>query len=149
MEQSKSRNQSVLEYLEALIKEYFTADLRRKIYTKKSDRTYWQRVAIYKKEKVEDITKRNHLPNIFNDTDTRDKYYDIYFPSDKVPLVVQNKKDLIHYFGIGSDVVIKKGEQIWFGVIKETDYNKKEANILIKETQVIEPYPFKEVRRII
>ena len=65
----KNRNLSVAEYFLIIQKEYLIAEFRKKIYFSKNDKIYYQRVMDGKKNKINDIAKRNRLDSIFNNSE--------------------------------------------------------------------------------
>ena len=149
MTHRKTRHLSLLEYLECLIREYMTAELRRKIYTKKSDKLYWGKVCEWKEEKIRDITERNHMPNIFDDKELRKEYYTKYYPTNKVPLLLACKKDLAYYFNCNADVLAHYGRGIRQGTIVDADFETNLAEVNMADTQHIENHPLTIVRRVI
>lgn len=66
---NKSRHQSIYEYLDSLQLEYVVADLRSKIYCRQTDKIFWSGIKEFKKQKINELSSRNLLPNIFNDRD--------------------------------------------------------------------------------
>lgn len=138
----------MLEFLESLIKEWYVADLRRRIYRSDSDKQYWTKVCSYKKKKIEDITSRNHLPSIFGDTDTRSKYNRLFYPEDKLPVIILNDKDLRYYFSRNCDVILLNGSGGEFGVIKDSDFDSQTLTVELKDGNT-KPVPFSQARRIV
>jgi len=149
MTHHKTRHLSLLEFLECLIREYMVADLRRKIYPKRSDKLYWGKVCEWKEDKIKDITERNNMPNIFDDKDTQKKYRDLYYPKNKAPLLLLCKKDLVHYYYTDTDVIVENGKGIRYGTILHTDFDTYVADVSMKDTHTQETCSLNIVRRII
>jgi len=104
---NKSRNLSILEYLNILQKEYIVCILRTKIYTKLNDKAHWKKVAEYKKEKIKTISQRNTLDNIFDDKDIYNQIYKEIVPTFGLPFFIYKderekelliKQDFTNYF---------------------------------------------------
>lgn len=107
----KSRNLSVAEYFIQVQKEYLIADFRRKIYYNPKDKAYYERVMGYKKEKIEDISKRNNLSNIFNSTEKLAEVSAELFDLMGNPKFEMDEKDLQNYYSIGNE--FSHGGEIW------------------------------------
>jgi hypothetical protein len=108
----KSRNISILDYLNTLQKEFFCAELRYKIYTQQADKDYWRTIMTHKQNKIEDIALRNKLKSIFTDKREYLKIFEEvlcfgvpnftyrdYYQQTKL-----QKRDTYFYFQPGSDV---------------------------------------------
>ena len=108
----KSRNISILDYLNTLQKEFFCAELRYKIYTQQADKDYWRTIMTHKQNKIEDIALRNKLKSIFTDKREYLKIFEEvlcfgvpnftyrdYYQQTKL-----QKRDMYFYFQPGSDV---------------------------------------------
>lgn len=111
----KSRNLNNYEYLQVLQKEYIVAEIRSKIYIKPKDKEYWRRVKFGKKAKIEDISTKNHLPNIFNDNDVQKDIEREVYGSGPLPNFIyssnENKQeleylDLQNYFNKNTTVKV-------------------------------------------
>jgi hypothetical protein len=126
-----------------------TAELRRKIYTKKTDKEYWGKVCEWKEEKIRDITERNYMPNIFDDKELRKEYNNKYYPSTQVPLLLACKKDLVYYFNPKAEVLVHNGIGIRQGTIVDADFDTNRAEVNMADTQSIENHPLTIVRRVV
>lgn len=111
MNMNKERNLSIAEFFSVLQKEYLIAEFRKKIYFKKSDKIYYQRVMDGKKEKINNIAQRNHLNSIFSDSKLYDECKKELFDSVGTPLFPFSKKDWESYYSINNEFSYK-GE-IW------------------------------------
>ena len=70
---NNSRSLSVAEYFHVIQREYLMAEFRRKIYFSPKDKRYFSRVMEFKREKIEDIAKRNQLMSIFTSPEADSK----------------------------------------------------------------------------
>lgn len=95
------KNLSVVEYYEALQREYLIAEFRSKIYISPNDKRYYRRVMRHKREKIEDIAQRNNLDSIFTSEAKQREYRDSLFEHGK-PLFELTFKDKECYFAVGN-----------------------------------------------
>lgn len=107
----KDRNISIVEYLEVLQNEYIFNEIRKKIYPKKQDRDYYQKVLDSKKEKILDISERNRIPCIFTTPDIKDKLM----------------KRLIPMFGF-PNFTSKESNRRYYEVYDQRNYYRRESN---------------------
>jgi hypothetical protein len=149
MGHTKTRDLSTLEYLDVLVKEYFVAELRRRIYTKASDRKYWKRTSSFKKEKIIDISNRNRLPHIFSNEEKMSEAYDMYYPLNELPKILLNKKDLYCYYKKDTDVTITDNGKVLVGKILNADVDTAKVDIVLFDNNKKETYRFNQVRRIL
>ena len=149
MNRTKSRDISIAEYLECLIKEYFQAEMRAQIYTKRSDKNYWRRTAGHKRDKIEDITSRNRIPNIFNDTDTQTRYYDKFYPVNEIPPIIETSKDLKMYYSEGSDVTVQLENKVVVGRIEKSYNTGESADIRLFDDNTTHTFSYEFIRRIL
>jgi hypothetical protein len=130
----KNRHLGIFEYLEQLQLEYIIAELRRKIYFSPKDKTYWGRVMVWKKEKIDDIQTRNQVPTIFDDEEVKkDLYHRVYkgggYPNfiykDQNDRLVLEDQDRRNYYLKGSKISFPdkfKPERLHTGIIEEVDF---------------------------
>jgi hypothetical protein len=149
MSNTKTRDLSTLEFLDVLVKEYFVAELRRKIYTKASDRKYWKKTADFKKEKIIDISNRNRLPHIFDDEQKMSKAYDKYFPINELPPIIINNKDLYSYYRKDTDVTIMDDGNVLVGQIESSDLKTAKVDVRLFDDSSRKTFRFSQVRRIL
>lgn len=100
---TKTRNLSVAEYFMQLQKEYILAEFRRKIYYNPRDKAYWQRVAGYKRERIEQIARRNGLKSIFTSPEKMSAIREQLFSIDGKPLFTLTSADRSAYYAIGNE----------------------------------------------
>jgi hypothetical protein len=154
----KSRHLSPYDYLEVLQIEYIITELRRKIYVKRKDKDYYQRVLKGKKTKIEDICNRNSLPCIFSDSDEKKKYYQRVYPivgfpnffyKDKEKEAESVVKDFYYYYHVDTDFRILDGEVTRVGKLMSVDQEKGIVFIRLKGEEQDKPYSLHIVSRII
>lgn len=100
---NKTRNLSVAEYFLVIQKEYLIAEFRKKIYFSKNDKNYYQRVMNGKREKIEIISKRNRLDNIFNNSDKMEEMRNELFDRLGKPKFEMSQTDIDNYYAIGNE----------------------------------------------
>ena len=125
----KSRHIPITELYSNLQMEYISYFVRSKIYFNDFSKNY-SKICQQKKEKIDNISSRNHLPSIFNNESIRDKYVqkflgDFGFPNfsykDSVVKEKMQKWDRFYYFGSGVSVVFKEDDIPQLGVIVSND----------------------------
>lgn len=109
----QERHISTLDYFNRLQEEYFICNLRARIYPRVKDKSYWRKVAEFKKDKIESIAERNNLASIFSDVGVHSEIYFKTIPTSCYPNFtyktedyVTKDNDFIHYYAIDSDVKI-------------------------------------------
>jgi len=138
-----------LEYLNVLTKEYFVAELRRKIYSKSNDRKYWKKISGYKKDKIIDISNRNKLHHIFNDETKMNAAYNVFYPLNEIPPIILNQKDLFSYYKKDNDVTITDNGKVLVGRIKEVDLKTAKVEVVLFDSTEHKMFRFNQVRRIL
>lgn len=147
---TKSRDLSILDFLEVLMEEYFIADLRSKIYNRKADRVYWKKIVGFKKEKIEDITERNSIKSIFYDKEMYLFKMDRYYPTNEICSLIKNNKDLRSYYNSGCDVTITTSTgDVITGRIEDADLMKGKVWVNLFDTNDSKEYKLHQVRRIL
>ena len=121
---TKDRDIPITEFLNNLQKEYLVNEFRRKIYVSPADKRYHKKVMDYKKEKIEDISNRNSLPNIFNSVDVKKKIYYELFNELNQPIFHMNEKDIEFYYLVDSEVIVHSKKVL--SRIKSVNLDKKE-----------------------
>ena len=97
------RNLSVSEYFDAVQKEYLLAEFKKKIYHSIKDKQYYQKVMLYKIDKINTIAERNSLNSILNDKKTYTKLHNELFNQHGVPYFDLTESDLENYYSIDSE----------------------------------------------
>lgn len=103
----KNRNISIAEYFFILQNEYLIADFRKKIYSNKNDKKYYQRVMDGKRDKINDISERNKLDSIFNNSYKMSEMKSNLFDKTGNPSFPITATDEKNYYSIGSDFSYK------------------------------------------
>lgn len=154
----KTRDLSPFEYFSMLQLEFIVADLRSKIYPKLKDKDFWKKTREGKKQRIEDIAERNHLPSIFSDEDLRkDMDAKVYRPAgfpnfiyrDEEHCLKQEPYDYIYYYLQGSDVRFDFMDEIKTGIIVSYNNYEKKVTIRFNNSDVLETLPVARVSRII
>lgn len=99
----KNRNLSVAEYFLIIQKEYLIAEFRKKIYFSKNDKIYYQRVMDGKRNKINDIAKRNRLDSIFNNSEKMEEMRDELFDKLGKPKFEMSPTDIENYYASGNE----------------------------------------------
>lgn len=102
-EKKSTRNLSTAEYFLQIQKEYLIAEFRKKIYYNPKDKAYWKRVMGFKKQKIEEIAKRNGLKSIFNNKEKHCYLRSILFDSNGKPKFEMTDTDKSNYFTNGNE----------------------------------------------
>lgn len=154
----KSRDLSIIEYFERLQLEYIVAELRRKIYPKKRDKEYYERVMEGKKDKIEDISVRNQLDSIFTDKEILSRYYsqvyreglpDFTYRSEKERKMLE-EKDIENYYCIGESFKVKISENEYkIGELRSVDRKSKIAKVKLRYQEEIITCSIGNISRIL
>ena len=137
----KSRKISFIEYFESLQREYVVSELRYKIYSNEKDKQYYRdREMLGKRQKIEDISLRNNLENIFTSEYLRCKFYDEVYNKSGLPNFLyrdENDKakrgnlDIYNYFAKDTLVTVLYNECCMKGKIEGVNIKEKYAIIYI------------------
>ena len=99
----KNRNLSVAEYFLIIQKEYLIAEFRKKIYFSKNNKIYYQRVMDGKRNKINDIAKRNRLDSIFNNSEKMEEMRAELFDKLGKPKFEMSPTDIENYYASGNE----------------------------------------------
>ena len=102
-DKEKTRNLSVAEYFEVLQEEYMVAEFRKKVYFALNDKAFYGRVMKHKREKIENIAKRNNLDSIFSSETKYNEVYNRLFDHFGKPKFTMNEKDVSNYYNPGNE----------------------------------------------
>lgn len=149
MNSQKNRDLSILEFFECLQKEYFVAEVRKKIYPSPKDKAYYKKVMAFKKEKINDIAFKNKLQSIFTDDDIRNQYINEVYPDLGLPKFELTTQDIINYYGVDADVKINIDGKIYFGKIVRAELKKNIVYVKIRREQAEKPFNILSVTRIL
>lgn len=135
----KSRDLSIYELYKALQIEYVVAELRRKIYPRKVDQEYYDRVMEFKRKAILDIALRNRLQTIFDkDSDICKEIYLAVYREKGLPNFVYKDEetkqkygrfDKINYFSIGSEIRTHIKDKEIIGRLMEVDLHNMSAKL--------------------
>ncbi len=102
MGQSKGRHIPILQFFEELQLEYLLYELRVKIFPSKRDKDNYKDVLDYKRDKIENISSKNDLSNIFNSESKLEEITEKFYNDFGIPKNM-SKRDKYFYYFIGSD----------------------------------------------
>lgn len=131
----KSRDLTIVEFFNKLQEEYIVAELRRKIYPKVKDKKFWEKVMEGKRRKINDISLRNSLPNIFNNEKVKEKKYSCVYRESGFPNFIYKdcedetqiaEFDKKYYYNIGSQVRVFDNGELLIGKIDLVDFEAGE-----------------------
>lgn len=98
----KDRHISILDYYTILQLEYLLYELRSKIYPASEDKAKFKQILLFKKEKIDDIARKNHLDSMFDSKEYKEELYEKLFDGQSTPKEF-NGRDKYFYYFIGSD----------------------------------------------
>jgi hypothetical protein len=141
----KTRDLSAAQFFETLQLEYLICELRAKIYPQKH-KDYWRGIAENKKERILDISKRNHdLPCIFSHSFIKEDFQKKVFPEvgfpkfiyrDEAQRLRQERWDWVNYYSVGCSVRIYDNSFfVGLGEVKRVDYENKTAIVLFENEE--------------
>lgn len=136
------RNISILDYFNALQKEYILYKIRLKIYPYSKDKERFKTILKYKEEKILDIAENNKLDSIFSSTDKRNQIEKEVFDSCGVPKDF-TKKDK-YFFYHPRNYFSYKGSEC-----KLISYDLEKQTAIINHSGVDITVHLSEIRRII
>lgn len=155
-ERYRSRKISFVEYFENLQKEYIVAELRYKIYPNEKDKKYYkEREMNGKRQKIEDISARNNLENIFTSQYVKKKFYDQVYNQSGLPNFIYRDEmdklkrgalDIYNYFSKSTPVTVIYNDCCLRGRVEGVDIKNDsvivyifdlEKSIFVDFTQVV------------
>lgn len=154
---------TIIDFLEQLQEEYVISELRAKISKTQKDKKYWASVCDTKRDKIEDISERNMLENIFTDSTEKIRFYEKGIPEFGYPNFTyvndeqkygsngfpgQEEKDFDNWFDLGKQFKFEFEGLNKIGELVEIDNENEEVEL--KESKTNESYliPFEKCRRI-
>lgn len=155
----KDKNQSILEFYEALQLEYFICEIRRKIYISQKDKNYYKKVMDFKRSKIEDLSLKNGIPSIFSNEDIKIEYIKRTYPKCGLPefikcynntkLAMWTDNDNSHYYSIGKDIKIVINDNILIGTLDNVDFKNGFGLVKIRKESTLRTIFLKEITRIL
>lgn len=130
---TNKKNLSLLDYLEALQKEYFISESRSKFYYNPKNRQYYNKVCGFKKEKILKIQNENNIPTIFSSESEYKRIKELTLTPKGLPIDMDpyDYTDVENYYSKGSDVKCFTGDNE-FSLGKIVNFNKDSNIILVK-----------------
>lgn len=154
----KTRNLTTFEFFEVVQVEYICAILRSRIYIHPKDKSYWARVADGKREVIDSIALRNHLPSIFTDSDLeatlsrkiyRENSHPLFCYKDDKQKEDQEYYDLLYYYSKGSECRFDNdGETMVGKIVKYTPFDKI-ALVQLKSSETTVEIEIENLTRIL
>lgn len=157
----ENRDIPIIEFIEVLEREYISAYIRKKIFPRKKDKSYWSKVMNGKKDKIENLCSKNSLSSIFNNSQREIEIWRRIVPQYGMPSLFINKHMIDRYnkskkkfFPYAHMVLrLKKEAGLDFSLcivdkfdfenqsifIKERDDSKELFNVKIGHVEVIHP----------
>lgn len=148
-------NLSTLQYLEKLNTEWWINNFRRKIYPKIKDKEYYKRVCDLKKNRIIEISERNSITNMFEDTVKMEAINARFKVEGGIPLFEGlTNLDLINYYLPGNDCRVHLGNAggkpiIFFGKIKNFYKESNSVQVLIEGDLTSKTFLINKVSRIL
>lgn len=131
----KDRDISFSELYSNLQLEYISYKIREKIYVRAEDKKKFNDISAKKKSTIQQMSKRNRLPSIFNSEEQQEKYLNLFFNETGMPnfkyrdsyqLRVKGRWDKIYYFNRGTEVITPDKE-----IKAITSFDSDTENVLI------------------
>lgn len=154
----KSRDISLVKFLEVLQLEYISAELRKKIYRSVKDKAFWEKVMNVKKEKIIDISLRNSLQNIFNNPVIKNKLYPSIILEKGIPefiyrneehKLIQRRLDILNYYSRNSEVKIHEENIVRIGIIKNVNIEAELIEVELDPKLPTQLFSISNVTRIL
>lgn len=153
----KSRKISFIEYFENLQKEYIVSELRSKIYPNEKDKSYYrEREMLGKRQRIEDISSRNNLENIFTSSSLKEKFYSQVYNRTGLPnftyrddsdMEKRGALDTYHYFAKETPVTIFYNECCWKGKVQGVHLKKREVSVYVVDLDKVLNVDFDQIAR--
>lgn len=146
---SKTKNQTIPQYLRSLTKEYFQCELRSTIYITVKDKKYWSKVSKYKRQKITDICRKNGIDSIFTNSKLYEQYRQRFYPQGEECRLLETEQDYFYYYYPNGDIIYTGRGENEIAKLIDCDSNTKEAVIEIENTKERLTVPFREFRRFV
>lgn len=147
----KSRHLNILDFLDRLQIEYLQAEFRRSIHHSPKQKAYWKRVMDAKRVKIEDISSRSALDNIFNSPMVLQEYREQVFPNPKSSAFKFELKvaEQRLYYSVGAPVKVEVEHGEWkTGKIEEVDFDNGLASVRIRGSKMPSKHLFSKIIRV-
>ena len=133
MEPRKDRDIPITDFYTNLQLEYLSYYMRGKVYKRQEDLKKFSDICKKKREKIEGLSRKNCLPNIFNNQTYRERYLNLFIGEFGLPQFqyrddyqrkVKGMWDKKYYFHEGTNVKVNVDGFIDVGVILNNDHEK-------------------------
>lgn len=148
MEPKKDRDIPITDFYTNLQLEYLSYYMRGKVYKRSEDLKKFADICEKKREKIEGLSRKNCLPNIFNNELYRERYINLFIGEFGLPQFqyrddyqrkVKGMWDKKYYFDEGVNVKVNINDLVDVGVIvkNEHELNKATVRLSIDKKEVI------------
>ena len=147
----KSRHLNVIEFLEQLQIEYLQAEFKRAIHHSVKQKKFYKRVMDGKRTKIEDLSTKSNLQNIFNSFETLQEFRKLVYPNPNA-IGISFKltpEEFELYFSVGSPVKVEveKGRFLT-GKIEEVFFDKSLASVRLRGSKQPSKHLFSKIIRV-
>lgn len=138
MELKKDRDIPITDFYTNLQLEYLSYYMRGKVYKRPEDLKKFADICGKKREKIEGLSRKNCLPNIFNNQTYRERYLNLFIGEFGLPQFqyrddyqrkVKGMWDKKYYFNEGTNVKVNVDGFIDVGVVIDNDHEKCKVTI--------------------
>lgn len=127
----KDRDISILDFFNALQREYISLEIRSKIYVSRKTKEYFYKLMAKKKDAIVSLARRNNLPSIIED---EGKYFDLWkdmVPKFGFPKLVYNvgglsKEQLTFPY---KDTAVQVGER--YGLAYRVNFDENTVDVIL------------------
>lgn len=138
MKLRKDRDIPIADFYTNLQLEYLSYYMRGKVYKRPEDLKKFADICGKKREKIEGLSRKNCLPNIFNNELYRERYINLFIGEFGLPQFqyrddyqrkVKGMWDKKYYFGEGVNVKVNINDLVDVGVVMSNDHEAQKATI--------------------
>lgn len=138
MKLRKDRDIPIADFYTNLQLEYLSYHMRGKVYKRPEDLKKFADICGKKREKIEGLSRKNCLPNIFNNELYRERYINLFIGEFGLPQFqyrddyqrkVKGMWDKKYYFGEGVNVKVNINDLVDVGVVMSNDHEAQKATI--------------------
>lgn len=138
MKPRKDRDIPITDFYTNLQLEYLSYYMRGKVYKRPEDLKKFADICEKKREKIEGLSRKNCLPNIFNNELYRERYINLFIGEFGLPQFqyrddyqrkVKGMWDRKYYFGEGVNVKVNINDLVDVGVVMSNDHEANKATI--------------------
>lgn len=138
MKPRKDRDIPITDFYTNLQLEYLSYYMRGKVYKRPEDLKKFADICEKKREKIEGLSRKNCLPNIFNNELYRERYINLFIGEFGLPQFqyrddyqrkVKGMWDKKYYFGEGVNVKVNINDLVDVGVVMSNDHEAQKATI--------------------